>query len=132
VAGEDVDALGDLADPHPVRAGAVGATSRGAVVGGVARRAAGPALAALKEQQLGLFADRTSTRTLRGNQLRLLAPGPLCSSASRGACCSTALHPAAARALRDCILEASERVQVIVTSHSADLLDDSTIDESLR
>ncbi len=39
----------------------------------------------------------------------------------------TALHPAAARVLRDCILEASERVQVLVTSHSADLLDDPTI-----
>ena len=43
----------------------------------------------------------------------------------------TALHPAAARVLRDCILEASERVQVIVTSHSADLLDDQTIGEEM-
>ncbi len=42
-----------------------------------------------------------------------------------------ALHPAAARVLRDCILEASERVQVIVTSHSAELLDDQTIDEQM-
>ena len=36
----------------------------------------------------------------------------------------TALHPAASGVLRDCILEASRSVQVIVTSHSADLLDD--------
>ena len=36
----------------------------------------------------------------------------------------TALHPAAAGVLRDCIIEASRQVQVIVTSHSADLLDD--------
>lgn len=43
----------------------------------------------------------------------------------------TALHPAAARVLRDCILEASERVQVIVTSHSADLLDDPLIGEEM-
>ena len=43
----------------------------------------------------------------------------------------TALHPAAARVLRDCILEASERVQVIVTSHSADLLDEPSITEDM-
>lgn len=43
----------------------------------------------------------------------------------------TALHPAAARVLRDCLLEASEHMQVIVTSHSADLLDDSSIDASM-
>lgn len=43
----------------------------------------------------------------------------------------TALHPAAARVLRDCILEAGERVQVIVTSHSAELLDDSTVSEGM-
>jgi predicted ATPase len=39
----------------------------------------------------------------------------------------TALHPAAAGVLRDCILEASRSVQVIVTSHSADLLDDERL-----
>ena len=38
-----------------------------------------------------------------------------------------ALHPAAARVLTDVLCEASERVQVIVTSHSADLLDRDTI-----
>lgn len=36
----------------------------------------------------------------------------------------TALHPAAAGVLRDCIVEASRTVQILVTSHSADLLDD--------
>ena len=36
----------------------------------------------------------------------------------------TSLHPAAAGVLRDCIAEASRSVQVVVTSHSADLLDD--------
>jgi predicted ATPase len=40
----------------------------------------------------------------------------------------TALHPAAAGTLRDCIIEASRGVQVIVTSHSAELLDDERID----
>ena len=39
----------------------------------------------------------------------------------------TALHPAAAGVLADILLEASRRVQVIVTSHSADLLDRKTI-----
>lgn len=39
----------------------------------------------------------------------------------------TALHPAAAGLLRDCIFEASRSVQVLVTSHSADLLDDARI-----
>jgi predicted ATPase len=39
----------------------------------------------------------------------------------------TALHPAAAGVLRDCLLEASRDVQVIATSHSADLLDDYSI-----
>lgn len=39
----------------------------------------------------------------------------------------TALHPAAAGVLRDCILEASRGVQVLVTSHSADLLDDASV-----
>lgn len=43
----------------------------------------------------------------------------------------TALHPAAARVLRDCLLEASEQVQIIVTSHSAELLDDASIDPSM-
>ncbi|HEU4406545.1 MAG TPA: AAA family ATPase [Polyangiaceae bacterium] len=40
----------------------------------------------------------------------------------------TALHPAAAGVLRDCLREACRHVQVIVTSHSADLLDDADID----
>lgn len=40
----------------------------------------------------------------------------------------TALHPAAASTLRDCILEASDSIQVIVTSHSAELLDDESVD----
>jgi predicted ATPase len=45
----------------------------------------------------------------------------------------TALHPAAAGVLRDCIFEASRNVQVLVTSHSADLLDDARIPiESVR
>lgn len=43
----------------------------------------------------------------------------------------TALHPAAAGVLRDCILEASRHVQVLVTSHSADLLDDPRIDHEM-
>ena len=38
-----------------------------------------------------------------------------------------ALHPAAAGVLTDVLLEASGRVQVIITSHSADLLDRDTI-----
>ena len=38
-----------------------------------------------------------------------------------------ALHPAAAGVLTDVLLEASERIQVVVTSHSADLLDRDTI-----
>ena len=37
------------------------------------------------------------------------------------------LHPAAAGVLADLLCEASERVQVVVTSHSADLLDRETI-----
>ena len=41
----------------------------------------------------------------------------------------TALHPAAAGILRDCIMEASSAVQVLVTSHSAELLDDPDIAE---
>ncbi|WP_085317093.1 AAA family ATPase [Derxia lacustris] len=40
----------------------------------------------------------------------------------------TSLHPGAAAVLREAIARASERVQVIVTSHSADLLDDDGID----
>jgi hypothetical protein len=38
-----------------------------------------------------------------------------------------ALHPAAAGVLLDALRNASERVQVLVTSHSPDLLDDSSI-----
>jgi predicted ATPase len=43
----------------------------------------------------------------------------------------TALHPAAAGLLRDCILEASRHVQIIVTSHSADLLDDPGVGDDM-
>jgi len=41
----------------------------------------------------------------------------------------TALHPAAAGILRDGLRDASESTQVIVTSHSPDLLDDGSISE---
>jgi predicted ATPase len=41
-----------------------------------------------------------------------------------------ALHPAAAALLRDALREGSRQVQVVVTSHSPDLLDDDSIDES--
>lgn len=40
----------------------------------------------------------------------------------------TALHPAAASALREALLRASMQTQVIVTSHSPDLLDDPELD----
>ncbi|HEY2730416.1 MAG TPA: AAA family ATPase [Polyangia bacterium] len=40
-----------------------------------------------------------------------------------------ALHPAAAGVLRDCLREASRNTQVIVTSHSPDLLDDRDLPE---
>ncbi len=40
-----------------------------------------------------------------------------------------ALHPAAAGLLRDALREGSRQVQVIVTSHSPDLLDDTSIDD---
>lgn len=39
----------------------------------------------------------------------------------------TALHPAASAALREALARASQRTQVIVTSHSPDLLDDQGI-----
>lgn len=42
----------------------------------------------------------------------------------------TALHPAAAGILRDALTDASTRTQVLVTSHSPDLLDDRSIPES--
>ena len=38
-----------------------------------------------------------------------------------------ALHPAAAGVLRDALVEASSQVQVLVTSHSPDLLDDKEV-----
>jgi len=38
-----------------------------------------------------------------------------------------ALHPAASGVLRDCLCDASETTQVLVTSHSPDLLDDREI-----
>ncbi len=45
----------------------------------------------------------------------------------------TALHPAASGALREALQQASERTQIIVTSHSPDLLDDRSVPvESLR
>lgn len=40
----------------------------------------------------------------------------------------TALHPAASAALREALTKASHQTQVIVTSHSPDLLDDASID----
>ncbi len=40
----------------------------------------------------------------------------------------TALHPAASAALREALARASEHTQVIVTSHSPDLLDDPSLD----
>lgn len=42
----------------------------------------------------------------------------------------SALHPAAARLLLDALRDASERRQVLVTSHSPDLLDNDSIRES--
>lgn len=39
----------------------------------------------------------------------------------------TALHPAASAALREALVRAAERTQVLVTSHSPDLLDDVAI-----
>ena len=39
----------------------------------------------------------------------------------------TALHPAAFAALREALQRASEQTQVLITSHSPDLLDDSTL-----
>jgi predicted ATPase len=39
----------------------------------------------------------------------------------------TALHPAASSALREALVRASEKTQVLVTSHSPELLDDATI-----
>ena len=41
-----------------------------------------------------------------------------------------ALHPAAAGALRDCLYDAAQYTQIIVTSHSPDLLDDKDIPSS--
>lgn len=40
----------------------------------------------------------------------------------------TALHPAASAALREVLVQASQHTQVLVTSHSPDLLDDRGID----
>ena len=40
----------------------------------------------------------------------------------------TALHPAAAAALREALTKASEQTQVMVTSHSPDLLNDENLD----
>jgi predicted ATPase len=39
----------------------------------------------------------------------------------------TALHPAASAALREALVQASQQTQVIVTSHSPDLLDDRSL-----
>lgn len=39
----------------------------------------------------------------------------------------TALHPGASAALREALVRAAERTQIIVTSHSPDLLDDTNI-----
>lgn len=40
----------------------------------------------------------------------------------------TALHPAASSALREALVRASEHTQILVTSHSPDLLDDPNLD----
>jgi predicted ATPase len=40
----------------------------------------------------------------------------------------TALHPAASAALREALMRASKSSQIIVTSHSPDLLDDPNLD----
>ena len=42
----------------------------------------------------------------------------------------TALHPAASSVLREALQRASEKTQVIVTSHSPDLLDDSALNSN--
>src|SRR5262249_59399783 len=42
----------------------------------------------------------------------------------------TALHPAAVGVLTDCLREAATRMQVLVTSHSPDLLDDKNVPDS--
>lgn len=42
----------------------------------------------------------------------------------------TALHPAASAALREALVRAAKKTQVIVTSHSPDLLDDRNLDAS--
>ena len=42
-----------------------------------------------------------------------------------------ALHPAAAQVLMDSILDASERTQVLVTSHSPDLLDSEALSDEI-
>lgn len=42
----------------------------------------------------------------------------------------TALHPAAARALTSALKEAAEHTQILLTTHSADLLDDDELDPS--
>ena len=42
----------------------------------------------------------------------------------------TALHPAASSVLREALQRASEKTQVIVTSHSPDLLDDSSLNSN--
>ena len=39
----------------------------------------------------------------------------------------TALHPAASAALREALIRASRQTQIIVISHSPDLLDDTSI-----
>ena len=41
-----------------------------------------------------------------------------------------ALHPAAAGVLRDCLREASQTKQIVVTSHSPELLDDADMSET--
>ncbi len=43
----------------------------------------------------------------------------------------TALHPGASAALREALIDASRTTQVIVTSHSPDLLDDDAIDAEM-
>src|SRR5439155_23081323 len=42
----------------------------------------------------------------------------------------TALHPAAVGVLTDCLRDAATRMQVLVTSHSPELLDDKDVPDS--
>lgn len=71
----------------------------------------------IKEQQLGLFADRTSTRTLRGNQLRLWFSSIaylILHDLRRLALCGTALGRAQVSTIRSRLLKIGAVVKVSV------------------